>query len=93
MSEMYENEAMENENQEIEEVSEVKKSGSFKGKVIAFAAGMIGFGVGALVYKHNKKKAEAEYLEDEDFEDDDFEDEEILEELEAEVEKESSEEN
>lgn len=91
MSEMYENEAMENQEEEVSEVK-VKKSGSLKGKVIAFVAGVVACGVGALVYKHSQKKATAEEVEEEDFEDDYFEDEEVLEELETEVDKESSEE-
>lgn len=83
MSETYENKEMEN-----QEVFEMKKSDSFKGKVIAFLAGAVTCGVGALVYSINKKKAAAEEVEDDEFEEDYFEDEEV-----PETNEESSEEN
>lgn len=93
MSEMYENNAVENEIQEenYEEVSVMKKkSRSFKGKLVAFGLGVV-TAVGVGLYNKYKKKRPDEFDEEIDYEDVDDED---LTEIEAEFDKEdSSEEN
>lgn len=85
------NEAMENQELTFDEPIKAERASSgFKGKAIAFVAGVIACGVGTLVYNHKKNKEMVEIEEefDEDF--DDFE-EEALEDLEAEVNKDSEE--
>ena len=93
MNEINETNVLENELQEeetFEEVKEMRTSGSLKGGLMGFVAGVITCGIGALAYKHKMKKAMAEEFDDSDDFEDAYEEEDYSEPSEVTVNEEDS---